>query len=343
MVNQRELARLLGLSQSAVSLALRGDASIPFSTQERVREAARHHGYFPHPHVTMLMQRVRSGKPVRDLGCLAIVADAADEQGWFTHPAYRQQYEAIVQRALLRGFRPERFFLRAPGMSPARLDRILHSRSITGMILATPRREGGAPLRIHWERYACVSSGYTWEEPAVDRIVPHHRHHIGLAFGELARRGYRRIGFCLPTSAQPRVDENWLGGWLLCQHHLPARQRIPLFTGSPWDAACDDFARWYDRWRPDALLSLRGNELPWLETLGLRPGREVAFLSLYPTSYPGITYIDENNAVIGEMLCDLALAHLIHNEKGIPPHPRLIAVEGSWVEGESTPPQPGTG
>jgi len=341
MANQRELARLLGLSQSAVSLALRGDHSIPLETQERVREAARVHGYFPHPHVAALMQKVRSGGAVRDLGCLAIVADAADEAGWFTHPAYRGQYGAIVARAHLRGFRPEPFFLRAPGMSPARLDRVLHSRGITAVILAAPRREGGAPLRIRWERYACVTSGYTWGEPAVDRIVPHHRHHVGMAFGELTRRGYRRIGFCLPTSAQPRVDENWLSGWLLCQHHLPARRRIPLFTGSPWDATRDDFARWHERWRPDAILSLRGNELPWMDALGLRAGREVAMVCLYPPERPGITHIDENNVVIGEMLCDLALAHLVHNEKGIPAHPRLIVVEGSWVEGASAPPRCG--
>ncbi len=336
--SQRELARRLGLSQSAVSLALRGDATIPPATRERVREAARAAGYLPHPYAGALMRQVRSGGRVRQAGCLAIVADAADASAWLTHPAYRQQAGAIFRRAALRGFRPEVFYLRAPGMSPARLDRVLEARGIGALILAAPRREGGAPLAIRWERYACVTSGYTWSEPGVDRITPHHRHHVELAFRRLCELGYRRIGFCLPASAQPRVDESWLCGWLLCQHHLSARRRIPCYPGSPWDSAAADFARWLRRWRPDALLSLRGNELPWLRTLGLKPGRDLAFATLFPPEDPTISHVDENNPLIGELVCDLLLAHLLHNERGLPPHPRCTTVEGDWVERQSTPP-----
>ena len=288
MSNQRELARLLGLSQSAVSLALRGDLSIPAATRALVVEAARKSGYHPNPYVSALMQHIRGGKKIKDQGCLAIIVDAENAADWLTHPAYREQYDAICRRAVLRGYRTECFFLRQAGMSPQKLDRILHARGIVGVILAAPRRDDSPPLNLRWNRYACVTSGYSWSGPLIDRISTHHRHHLQTAFAELQRRGYERIGFCLPRAAEIRADSNWLTGWLLCQHFLPGRQRVPHFVGSVSETAVASFRRWYERWKPDALITLNGDEVAWLRNLGLLPGRHLALVSLFHRAGSGL-------------------------------------------------------
>jgi len=49
MVNQQDIARELGLSQTAVSLALRNHPSIPETTVRSVRATARRLGYRPDP------------------------------------------------------------------------------------------------------------------------------------------------------------------------------------------------------------------------------------------------------------------------------------------------------
>ncbi|MEM7041662.1 MAG: LacI family DNA-binding transcriptional regulator, partial [Pseudomonadota bacterium] len=53
-----ELAERLGLSKTTVSRALAGYSDVSARTRERVREAARRHGYQPNP----LAQRLRSGR-----------------------------------------------------------------------------------------------------------------------------------------------------------------------------------------------------------------------------------------------------------------------------------------
>ncbi|MFA6286740.1 MAG: LacI family DNA-binding transcriptional regulator [Opitutaceae bacterium] len=340
MANQRTIAKFLGIHQSTVSLALRGDPSITAGTRSKVAEAARKLGYFPNPYVSTLMAHIQSGKEVRDKGCLALVVDATDEARWLCHPAYRQQYESIRARAALRGFRTECFFLGASGMSARKLDRILHARGIIGVIFAAPMVSPDLTLDMRWERYACVTSGYTWPAPPVDRVSTHHRHHLETAFAELRRRGYKRIGFGLPRMAEQRADSNWLAGWLLCQHRLPARDRIPELAGYPGDVPFFKFRRWHARWKPDALISLNGAEYPWLQKIGLNPGTNFGLVCLFHQPGSDFAAVDENNAVIGEMLCDLVAAHIVHNERGIPAHPRLILVEGTWIEGKTVRPQP---
>lgn len=342
-MNQRKLAQRLGLSQSTISLALRGDSSIPISTQKRVLSAAKKNGYHLNPQVAALMRHIRQGEAVRDSGCLGIVVDAKDESGWLTHPAYAEQYHAIKRRASARGYSTECFYLQDASMSSGRLDQILRARGISGLILAAPKREGGANLTLEWDRYACVISGHTWTNPPVDRISTNHRHNVEIAFAQLQLRGYERIGFCLPKSAQMRVDSNWLAGWLLCQHRMPKSHRIPCFTGSPWDSSAREFSKWLTRWKPDSMISLIGNEMEWLDELGIEAGRDLAIICLSdrPNSKAGFSVVNENNPVIGEMLCDAISALLLHNERGVPAIPRLIQIEGYWMEGKTTPPKKG--
>jgi len=55
MVTQREIARAAGLSQTAVSLALRNGSGVSRATVERVRVVAQRLGYRPDPLISALM------------------------------------------------------------------------------------------------------------------------------------------------------------------------------------------------------------------------------------------------------------------------------------------------
>lgn len=140
MANQREIARLLGLARSTVSMALRGDPRIASSTRQLVEREAQKAGYRPSPMISALMSHIQSGRKVVEQGCIAILVDAASEQEWFDreHP-YRCQYQGYREQAELRGYRTEYFFLRAPNVTPERIDRQLHARGIIGLILVAPK------------------------------------------------------------------------------------------------------------------------------------------------------------------------------------------------------------
>lgn len=331
MPNQRELARQLGLSQSTVSLALRGSSLIAAATRQRVQTEAARLGYSPNPLVASLMEHIRSAKPVRDAGCIALLVDFPNQEEWLNfHLAYRQQYEAICRRAEQRGYRTECFYLQARGMSPAVIDRILHSRGIVGVLLAGPRTECES-LEMKWDRYAWIKSGFTWEEPRMDCVSADNRQHVELAFRELGKRGNRRIGYCLSRRMVPRANSNWVAGYLIAQRRLPAARRLPLFVTDPTAAGWARFRRWLKRWKPDVVIG-GAMEWEWLQKIQTGAPR-FCWRSHFPgTRQPAI---EENNAIIGETLCDLLIEKIIHNERGLPGHPRHISIEGSWCEADA--------
>lgn len=336
MANQRDIAKYLGLSQTTVSFALRGHSKVPESTRLEVLKAAEKLNYRPNPMVSSLMQRIQEGKKVTRQGCIAVIADARDMTDWLTHIAYEEQFNAIKEQAKLRGYGVEVFFLRQDGLSSERLDQILYARGINGLILANSRYSN-SQLSLQWERYACVCSGYSWLHPVVDRVSAHQRHHVEKVYHTLQSRGYRRIAFCLPEEAIPRQDGNFLAGWLMCQYRTSKTSQIPLFTGSPERSKLSEFKLWFQKHKPDALISLNANESEWLESMDVELGRDLGFVCLGRRGNPDFSGINENNALIGQTLCDLLSANIMHNERGVPKHPQQVFIEGNWVEGTTAP------
>lgn len=338
LANQRSIARALGLTQAAVSLALRNDPSIPEITRIRVRAEAESQGYRPNPLVTTLMESIRSGREVPSRGCIAILVDAVNEQEWLRDgpETYRQQLTGYRRQAELRGYRTEAFYLRSEGASPESIDRQLYSRGITGVILAAPKPRVSAPVVMHWERYACSTVSYTWQVPAVDRVSSHHRHNMDFVFAETLRRGYKRVGFCLQRRAVAGVDANWMAGYLVGQSHLPKSRRLPPLIGTIHDTTKNVFRTWYERWKPDVIITLIGEELQWMQALGLDYD-ELGLVCLNRPVLSDLSGIDENNEVVGATACDIVVNQITHNERGPPPHPKIILIEGIWKEGASLP------
>ncbi|RRJ97575.1 LacI family transcriptional regulator [Opitutaceae bacterium TAV4] len=341
MPNLREIARATGLTATAVSMALRNAPGVSEATRRRVREIAEKMGYRPNPLVTSLMQHIRSGRETKEHGCIAILVNRESKEDWLSRPsdaAFRQHYEGYQRQATLRGYRTECFFLKAPGMSAEIIDRRLYSRGIAGMILAAPR--GGAlssTHAMHWERYALSTISYSWITPPIDRISSHHRHTVERAYTEVYRRGYRRIGLCLPEVAINGVDSNWMAGYLVSQIRIPGAVRIPPFAGNVHETPLKTFRVWHDRWRPDVLLTLLGEEEQWTRALGLAIPDDLALVCLNRPPDSSLAGIDENNVVVGATACDLVVNQLTHNERGPPSHPKTILIDGNWHDGWSLP------
>jgi LacI family transcriptional regulator len=340
MANQRAIAKELGLTQATVSMALRNVRSIPESTRELVRKKADEMGYKPSPQVSTLMERIRSGRQVEDHSCIAIIVDAASEADWLDRKGetYRLQYAGYKARASLRGYRTECFFLRAKGMSAEAVDRQLYARGIEGVILAAPYNSESKPIELQWERYALSTVSYSWSFPRVDRISSHHRHAMDQAFSQALARGYQRIGFCLPENASKGgVDANWMAGYLIAQMQLPRSRCLPAFIGSPNATDLKLFQQWYERWKPDVLVSLIGEERTWLEQMGLDYPRELALVCLNCPSGSEFSGMNENNQFVGETVADHVINLVTRTERGLPKYPKVILTEGFWQEGESLP------
>ena len=336
MPNQRALAADLGLSQATVARALQGSPKVKPETLRRVQAAARKLGYRPNPMVTTLMEHIRSGKEMVNQGSIAILIDAESKSDEILRTeAHKLQLDGFAKRAQLRGYNTETIYLRGNGISSERLDRILYTRGFAGIILAAPSQQQQASFHLRWERYAVATVSYAWSYLPIDRASSDHRGNVHFAFDELEKRGYERIGLALPTGALNPRDRTWLAGYLACQHGLPKSRQLPVFVGSVPEGSEEKFRRWHGKWKPDALLCLLGEELSWLKRLS--PRTAIALACLNRPVGSDFSGVEENNFLVGELTCDIVVNHIIHNERGLSDHPRMILAKGTWVEGKTLP------
>jgi len=130
----RTLARSLRLSPATVSNALSGHGRIAPATEQRVRKAAAAAGYRHNPLAGSLMSEHRRSQGSAFRGVLAAVD--VEEPGREPHGLFHQE---LVRGARLRakelGFDVEQFVVGRGGLTMPRLDFILKSRGIHGVVL----------------------------------------------------------------------------------------------------------------------------------------------------------------------------------------------------------------
>lgn len=338
MPNQRAIAAVAGVTQAAVSKALRGDRSIPAATRQRIEKIAHDLGYHPNVYVSSLMAHIRSGRPLRDRGCLALLRSTASEKQGMGHAggyAYQLEYEGVRKRAEELGFTTECFFLKSPTSPISQIDRVLRQRGINGIILmASDEPECGlSKAPFSWSEYAVTALAYSWSPIAVDSVSAHHRHNLELVFREVLARGYKRIGMCLPPEGFEGQDCSWRERYLFWREKTPPKNRVPLFVGKPGLTPLDKFARWLKRWKPDVIVGLIGHEKMWLDELGISLPRDIGMACVNRPPGSELSGVEENLDVIGSAVVETVVARIERNEMGLPTHPKLVLIEGKWVDG----------
>lgn len=345
MPNQKDIAKALGITQAAVSMALRGDRSISAEMRKKVRNTAKSMGYHPNAYLTVLMSQIRTGRKLSDQGVIGLLIEARSQEDWYGVEAYRIFHQGVIQRGLELGFRVENFFLKKPEMSAAKTDQILYTRGIKGIILAPPYH-GNRSLTLHWERYAAIGVGFGWEEQELNRVVYDTLQNYILAFNKLRQLGYKRIGTLLDDTFihGTRHGIKSYTGYLECQNSIPEEDRIPIFAvnnpprGAKFSEAADrvaaaGFSKWFLKWNPDAVLTMTGREKKWLDAMKLRVPKDVGLACLAQPSDTSYARIDEKGEVVGATALELVAAQIARNEFGPPAHQKVMMIEGRWING----------
>jgi LacI family transcriptional regulator len=285
------------------------------------------------------MSHIRTSRKPKDAGEIAVIVDMFRKKDWLRHESYGVYYRGLARRSVELGFHLELYSLVEPGMTPRRIDHILQSRGVHGVILAPPYR-GNSSLPMQWTKYACIGTGYGWERQQLDRVAHDHDQNMIVAFEHLAELGYSRIGVSIPSFFARGRGTRWLDGFLVCQDKLPATERIPLFIGSVEEQSLKGFQRWHARWRPDALLTLYGHEIAWLEAMKLKVPTDLAMACVIRPPGSSFAGIDDHYEEIGAVAVELVASKLAFNQYGIPARPRLTLIEGHWVDGPTAPKRP---
>ena len=328
----RELSRALGLSLATISRALRNEFTVAPDTRDRVQSLARELGYQLDANVSQAYARLRVKRALKSSPVLGVITSYLGEAEWRTNRYFVRFLEHINSRATELGYQIGVFSNKTPGISGQRLTSILRARGIVGLIIA-PDLRAGSHLSLDLTHFASAACTHVVWRPNLHRVEPHSFQNTLLALRRLTRLGYRRIGLASFWASDKNTGHQNAAAY----HHLAATgmipEPVPVHVESRFGG--EKFLAWLRTHRPDAILATHPEAtFNALEQLELRPGSDIGLAGLRGVTgigeWAGIDmHADKIDAAVVELVVD----QINRNERGVPEHPRIVMVEGSWVDG----------
>lgn len=347
-VTLRDIADAARVNPSTVSRALRDDPRLRPETCRRVQDVARQLRYQPNPFVTAFATHVRNHRVAPGRATVALLDTYSDNE---SH-VWAKRYEAGVQeRAADHGFSVDVFRLRDFAGGSEEISKVVGARGIRGLIIM-PVRGQTVLTGFDFAGLACSTIDLSLRHPLLHRASPDYFQGMRLALETLHARRCRRIGFCSYRGEVRRIGSRWLGSYLAWQLDGEPDERLvphinphedaqgavtdPSASAAHWRECRDQFARWLDQEKPDAVVSNDFFFQDWLRELGMRVPQQVAFaaLGLAPGSRT-CAGIDQRTDRVGAAAMDLVVSQVYRNEYGLPTIPDTVLVPGAWVDGDS--------
>ncbi len=319
------------MSHTTVSDALRGRGRVDPATVARVQKAAREAGYRRNPLAAAVMSELRRSRGATFRGVLAAV-DLVEPQRSDPHGVFHAELvEGARARAAKLGFKLELFVVGAAGMTVHRLDGILQSRGIHG-VLVLPSWSTPDWSALDWSRYAAVYTDYVIDRPPLHCVCCNHYRSMMALLTRLKARGYRRPGLFIERGRDERTQRRFSAAFRSFQESEPGIEAVPLLI--PEAGRQPEFSAWFRRHRPDVVLSHFTETIDWMEQSGARvPARQgFASLNLIYRNRP-CAGLDQQPRELGARAAELLIAQLQRNELGIPEWPTTTTIAARWVEG----------
>lgn len=333
----RSLAKVLGLSRTTVSDALRGSPRVDPNTALRVKKAAREAGYRRNPLAGALMSELRRSRGTAFRGVLAAV-DFTELQRPDHAPRYHRELIAGADaRAGELGFKVETFSVGGVGVSVQRLDSILQSRGIHGVILLPAWHEPDLSA-LDWSCFAGIYTDYIIERPALHSVCPDHYRSLLAALQRLAGLGYRRPGLFLQRHQDERLQYRWGAAFRAFLETHPEIAPVPMLSLEQ-PVAGPEFSRWFRKHKPDVVLGHNTDAIEWMESCGAAVPATAGFFCINKinTTRP-CAGLDLQPRTLGARATELLIAQLQRNETGIPEWPSTTTIPGRWTDGPTLRP-----
>lgn len=333
---QRDVAAAAGVHRATVSLVFRNHPSIPETTKERVKQAAKRIGYHPDPMLAALASYRNQTRPKTFQGVLAWVVNNEPGYDWKSHHAYCQYYDGAQARATELGYNLETFDFQQKEMSKERLASIFRSRNIRGILLC-PQPHARMEVNFSWENFSSVTFGHSLAKPQLHMVTSSQARAMVTTMRQIRKAGFQRIGFAFNQDHDERSDHNYLSGYLSEQHIHgvdPLVFSLPSMEHEP-----RAFARWARKHRLQAIVCGHGVALDTLKKIGMKVPEDigVAVPSLAQERYNGVRLsgMQEDSLRIGAVAINLVASMIQQGEVGVPTSPQQILVDGTWREGET--------
>lgn len=341
MPTTREIAAACGCSQPTVSYALNNHPKITAETRARVLRVARSLGWRPNAFASAYMAHLRTRRAPAFQAALAFLI-ANRESGRIDDQLMhmRRHFAGAKARAAELGYALEPIWLHQPGLTARRLNQVLRSRNVPGLLIPGLRTRSALFDGIEWGRFAAVTMSYALDGPNLNRVAIDSTHGFDLMLRKAIELGYRRVAVMVSDEYDARVNHGVLmPTFYACERWAPKRSvRVCRFTRSH-EGEIPRIQSWLRRHRPDAVLA---EDVVWraIKGMGWRVPQDVAFISIdWAPEYPDFAGFNQHHELHGSVAIDMLVSQILQNERGLPAIPRVVLVKGEWADGLSAPPK----
>ncbi|MEI7911150.1 MAG: LacI family DNA-binding transcriptional regulator [Verrucomicrobiota bacterium] len=336
-ISQRDIAKHLGVSHVTVSMALRNNPRVSAKVREKIRQFAEQAGYTPDPMLAALSnyRLSRTVSPIHS--AIAWINAWPRPEQLRTFKEFDCYWKGAFAAAGKFGYRLEEFRLGAD-ITPKRLHQILTARGIRGLLLP-PQKPHPDWSDFPWSEYYVVRFGRSLVTPNTHLVTADQVSNTMLAFDEILKLGYRRIGLITENTRIRESGHMFEGGFVLAQRNIENKHRVapfPFGSFSPSQRG-KAIAAWIHKNKVDAIFTDVAEIPVLLAKAGIKIPDDVglAVTSVLDTNADsGINQQPEEIGRVGFLMLNSVIND---GAKGIPAIFRQILVEGSWVGGNSLP------
>lgn len=337
-MNVRHIAKLAGVSPSAVSLALRDSPRISAETKARIMSLAREFDYEPDARIVQLMKHLRKPRAVRQQACFGVISFYESQRPWEKSRHLSSIHEGMQRRARDLGYRLEPLWLRAPGMTYRRFGDILATRGIDGLLcFGSPDFNEEFPVELGG--HAIVTVGLSIRTP-LHRVTSHFYNDTLNALNRVHALGYRRPGLVLGMHEDTRSAYAHSAAYLgWCEHILGDQAALPVLRLREIEEPA--LTDWLVDNRPDVVVFVHLPEMVTrfravLRRLQISVPKALGVVVLsHEVEGSGFSGLQQNQRLMGSWAVELLAARIANQDVGIPINPRTEMVESEWINGDS--------
>ncbi|EDY81526.1 transcriptional regulator, lacI family protein [Verrucomicrobiia bacterium DG1235] len=192
----KDVAKVAGVHQTTVSLALRNHPSLPKSTRERIQKLANEMGYRPDPALSALVAYRQATKNQPSEQVIAWIINVKDPKRIREQHVHRYLMEGAKERASELGYKLDTFWFGTEYKDSKSLNRVLKARGIQGVIFGAFDYYD-EPFELDWDLYSAVKVNPLPESLAFDTVLCNQIDAVGKVIGDLKRIGVERIGLAV--------------------------------------------------------------------------------------------------------------------------------------------------
>jgi DNA-binding LacI/PurR family transcriptional regulator len=339
-VSMRDIAKSVGVSVSAVSLAIKNSPRVSENVRKTIQAAIKEMGYQPDPMLSALSHYRRS-KSNYSIGAeLAWINCWPAPQNLRSFHEFDLYWQGAFEEAKNCGFRLEEFRLKE-FENFSRLKKILRARNIQGILIPP---HGALEINwgdFTWNEFCIVRFGHSVSNPRAHLVTSDQLTDGMLAFENIWNKNYRRIGY-VTTRDTAIKGARFSAGFLQGQLKVHTKSQLhPLLLNDEKNPKKDrdQLISWLRRTKPDAILTDISNFHGLLMKCGYHTPRDIGLAVTSVLDGNASAGIDQNSREIGKAAIQLLISLINHNERGIPNICRELLIEGSWVDGDTLPPK----